>query len=503
MKSLKFKNVFLLFLSGSVAAYVVLNGIFLLSWICYVPFFILFKKLTAEQKLTSSIIFSFGVSAVTFFWMIGAAKQFSGNQWFYALLVTFVSVTLFAIYCLVLMYVLTKLEKIAKSTVFKGVLVASSFVLGEWLLALIFVQMPYYLYNSGYGLLNNLYSVQWVAHLGLPMLNFITILINYLVAENIATKQWKKMLFPATIVAFFMLTGFLMKFNFDKNLPPTEVVKIAVAAENIPANLRWDEQGGNILASRLLAINRQAATLNPDLVLWSESTIPWPYNANDDLLLEILKEPYSSEAIHVIGFMTAYDRHRMFNSAYAISSKGKLVGRYDKRYPLAFVETQVWGLNMPFLDLDGYLIKEGQSAQPITTLKGKAGVVICNEIAKPKAATTLVRNGAEFLLMQGNDGWFKDTYLVNVHFLYSRLSAVANRKDIVLNNNDGFSGHIKANGEVLLKRKSNDFFVETAFVSPNSYDNAGRFFPNLIPLLCIIIILSTFLLNLYQSKPNS
>ena len=66
-ESLKIKNVFLLFLSGSVAAYVVLNGIFLLSWICYVPFFILFKKLPAKQKLTSSIIFSFGVSAVAFF----------------------------------------------------------------------------------------------------------------------------------------------------------------------------------------------------------------------------------------------------------------------------------------------------------------------------------------------------------------------------------------------------------------------------------------------------
>ena len=501
MKSLTVKQFLPLFLSGVFAALVISNAVFLLSWISYVPIFLLLRDKTSKQYLASGLIFGLGTAVVCFFWMLGAAKEFSGNHFLYGFLVTAFSIILFCIYWSGLFFCFGFFIQGKPNAVLRNAfLVASCFALSESLLSFLFGQMPYYLFNSGYGLLNNVYTIQWASFFGLPVLNFLAVLVNYLAASAIATEHWKKLAMPIGISLFATGAGFLVKKNAERSIVTLKPVKIAIAAENTPPLLRWDEKGGNILAQRLLTLNKSAVAVKPDIVLWSESTIPWAYQENDELLKEILKEPHAPDAIHIIGFMSSYSREKVYNSIYGINADGRVVGRYDKSLLLSFVESPILGLNMPFQDLNGFLVEKGRSVMPITTPHGKVGIAICNEIVKSEAALGMVENGAEFLLNSSNDGWFRNSYIVDLHFLYARLSAVITRKDIVLNSNNGISGHIKSSGEVVLKRKSSNFFTEMAVISPNRYDNSRVYVPILFLFVCFSVVFGCFLFGRTSQK---
>lgn len=495
MKSPTLKQTIALIFSGVIAGYAVTHAIFLLSWVCYLPLFFLLKDKSLKEHFLYGAIFGLGVSVIVFFWMIGSTKEFSGNQLLYGVLVTAISTSLFCFYWSGLITVVgLGLRKFSCGIFLKAIFVASCFVLGESILALCFSQLPYYLFNSGDGLLNNLYTIQWASYFGLPILNFMVVFINYLTIQIIIARKWKTLMMPLGIIALVMIFGFLIKQKVAHEVVSLKPIKIAIAAENVPPQLKWDEHGGNILAQRLLALNKQAVSLHPDIVLWSEATIPWTYKADDELLTEILKEPtpLQKQVTHIIGFMSENTKNSVLNSSYGIMSNGKVVGRYDKIALLHFVETPIFGLNLPFLDLDGYIVEKGKSEMPIATPVGKAGIVLCNEIVKPESTIIMAKNGAEFLLNPSNDAWFKDSYITEMHFLYARLGAIINRKDVVLNSNNGFSGHIKYTGEVLLKRKSKDFFVELANISPNRYDNSRYYFPLVMPFLCLSMLLFMF-----------
>jgi len=45
-----------------------------------------------------------------------------------------------------------------------------------------------------------------------------------------------------------------------------------------------------------------------------------------------------------------------------------------------------------------------------------------------------------------NDAWFKDTYFPESHLALSRIRAVENRRDIIVNSNQGYAGFISASG---------------------------------------------------------
>ena len=499
MKSLTLKQTIALILSGAVAGYAITHAVFLLSWVCYLPLFILLRNKNVKEYALFGAIFGFGVSIIFFFWMVEGAKEFSGNQLFYGILVTTISTVLFCVYWVGLMTIVgIGLKRSSKGIFLKAIFVASCFVLGESLLTLCFSQLPYYLFNSGDGLLDNLYTIQWAAYFGLPILNFMVVFVNYLTKQIIEAKKWKRLVMPLGIITSMMLSGFLIEQKIKQEVVSLKPIKIAIAAENVPPQLKWDEHGGNILAQRLLSLNKLAASFQPDIVFWSESTIPWTYKSNDELLTEILKEPYPQKTTHIIGFMSEYSATRVYNSAYGIMSNGKVVGRYDKQTLLQFIETPLFGLTMPFLDLDGFIIEKGVNETPITTAFGKAGIVICNEIVNQESTMSMSKNGAEFLLNPSNDAWFKNSYITEMHFLYARLSAIVNRKDVIINSNNGFSGHIKYTGEVLLKRKSTEFFVELVNVSPNRYDNVKFYFPLIVPLLCLFLALNSVLLPFFH-----
>jgi apolipoprotein N-acyltransferase len=63
--------------------------------------------------------------------------------------------------------------------------------------------------------------------------------------------------------------------------------------------------------------------------------------------------------------------------------------------------------------------------------------------------TEYVRNGADFIAIITNDGWWGNTPGHKQHLMYSSLRAIENRRDIARSANTGISCFVNQRGEIL------------------------------------------------------
>ena len=138
----------------------------------------------------------------------------------------------------------------------------------------------------------------------------------------------------------------------------------------------------------------------------------------------------------------------------------------------------------------------------MAALKGLDGHIaapmICYESVYGDYATGAVRNGADFLVVITNDGWWGNTHGHKQHFRFARLRAIENRRDLIQVANTGISGIINQRGDVL---KSTAYCVETAFtgdvhtdtkmtVFSKNGDLIGRY--SAVPALFIMLMIISY-----------
>lgn len=156
----------------------------------------------------------------------------------------------------------------------------------------------------------------------------------------------------------------------------------------------------------------------------------------------------------------------VYNSAITISGEGML-GYYHKSKLVPGVEIIPYQNSLPWLG--GLLSRFGGSTSSYGTLKAMNAIpgedgnrmapMICYESVYGDWSAAAVRDGATFLAVITNDGWWGDTPGYHQHFRFAALRAIENRRDVAHVANTGISGFINQRGDVL--RKSG-WWVETA-----------------------------------------
>lgn len=477
------------FVSGVLTFMAVGHINFMLGWICFVPLFVKVINQTAKASFRSGFIFGSGITIFGFYWMIPGAERFTGNSFFYGIGVYIISVAFFAAWCGLVTFCFSFLKMQQKQKMAlagNAILAGAVFCGGEALLMLVSTGFPWFDFHAGNALAQNLYAIQPAAYFGVFVMTFIVIVVNYLIAGIVADKQWKKIWLPVSVAVCYMLAGFLILQHFEKQVATEKQFSVAILAENIPPEMKWDDNTGNILVQRLFNLNHEAVKLKPNIALWSESAIPWTYRPDDDLVNEILRITAPASITHVMGINTEYAGNEVFNSAYCMLPNGKVTNRYDKQFLLTLIEKPVSGIVIPFFSSKGFYAKiDTAHSKPLNTNYGKAGIMICNEAAVPQAARNMAANGAEFLFNLSNDGWFNNTYIVGLHFYNARLRAVETRKDIVVNSNNGISGLVGASGRIIMQERSEEPYVKMVTVQPNNYQSWVTFHPFIIIYLCM------------------
>lgn len=309
-----------------------------------------------------------------------------------------------------------------------------------------------------------------------------------------------------------------------------EKKNVVVVQPNIdPYNEKFDTDF-SLQFRRMLKLTKDRISQNTDFLVLPETFIIQDINEDDidnsDPVLwfkDSLVKPFPKLKI-VLGASTAYfykdkkditataRRYRnediyydMFNTAMQVDASDK-VQVYHKSKLVPMVE------RMPFPAFfklfEGLAIEMGGTSGSLGTQEERSnfydakksnGVapVVCYESVFSNYVTGYVRNGANFIFIITNDGWWKDSPGYVQHLNYARLRAIENRRQIARSANTGISCFIDEFGDIYNATK----WWEEAVAEHTIYGNTSLTFfsrfGDLIAYISVIVTLLTIALSFY------
>lgn len=140
-----------------------------------------------------------------------------------------------------------------------------------------------------------------------------------------------------------------------------------------------------------------------------------------------------------------------YNTALLVMPDGKVVGRYDKNYPLIF------GEYLPFEDVFPFLrrwfpeagnFNRGTEVEVFRLGDIRIGVMICYEDIIPSFTRLLVGKDPNVLINITNDAWFGKTSEPYLHLALATFRAIENRLFLIRSTNTGVSAVIDPVGRI-------------------------------------------------------
>lgn len=325
--------------------------------------------------------------------------------------------------------------------------------------------------------------IQYISVTGYLGISFWIVLSSSLFYFTL-TERSKPVFYKAlTVLLIFPLFSVISMYYYQQD-SSGETVEVAVVQPNMDSYI---ELGGYASFSDLLnahiAISDSARTPDTDLIVW-------PENATDTALglesstANILKDTlrkWNSALITGSSYIRYYDSgqvpeltsgtynsipYNVFNAAFYLNpsqknqvyEKGKLVPMVE-RFPfvnfLSSLDKKNW---INWQEIMGY--GKGNKATLFEVDGYQTTALICYDSVFPGWVRQFVVNGADFLTIVTNDGWWGNTSGHIQHFAYARLRAVEFRRWIVRSANNGISGIISPDGDVKVET---EYWKRTGF----------------------------------------
>lgn len=329
--------------------------------------------------------------------------------------------------------------------------------------------------------------IQIVDITGVWGLSFVMAFINASLAETVLatatprTGARRKALpigswaFAAVLVATVIVYGAV---RLDLPIRAEKHVSMVLVQQNTDPWEAGREMESVRTGMRLSREGIQAADEPVDLVVWSESSLRWPYKDSRSLYEERpLGDPFvpfvrSTGSHFLVGSPVIVGRQPIeaMNSALLLAPDASVVDYYGKQHPVPFAEavpfwevpavrtffTEVVGLPAVWVMGSEYTIFEMPIGGGQTV---RFGAPICFEDAFPGLCRTFIRRGAELLINLTNDAWSRQVSAETHHFVVARFRAVENRRTLVRGTNAGVTAVVDAHGRVLA---SLPLFVEAS-----------------------------------------
>lgn len=203
------------------------------------------------------------------------------------------------------------------------------------------------------------------------------------------------------------------------------------------------------------------------MCIFTESAVPTYLSDNREvqyLLSQICK---TRDLDMIVGAIDRNEAGQPYNSAYGISSDGKLLENvYHKRYLVPFGEyapTLVQYMpewirrltNTPA----GSGLASGKSAEVLKLTRGNAAPLICFECISPELAADSTRRGGQVLVNISDLAWFHRSSIGEQMIAFSVFRAIENRRYFVFAANTGPSAIIDQRGMVTERSALDDTTV--------------------------------------------
>ncbi|MFT4009641.1 MAG: apolipoprotein N-acyltransferase [Nocardioidaceae bacterium] len=314
-----------------------------------------------------------------------------------------------------------------------------------------------------------------VAYVGTAGVTFLVALAGGLLAWAArpphATDGVRRAAAVAAAVAVFAVPALAPTWTGTK----TEPVTIAAVQGNVPGSGLdpFDERrvvlDNHVRATEDLAAQIQAGEQQPvDIVFWPENSTDIDPYQDPVVMAEI------SSAVDTIGVPTLVGAMIAGPGPKDVKNKGIVwlpglgpTTSYAKMHPVPFGEyipmRKLLAQHIKRLDEIPRDMVAGAVPGNLTMAGVPVGDVICFEVIYDDLVHTVVRRGAELLIVQTNNATYMGTGQVDQQYAISRLRARETGRYVAVAATNGISGIIRADGSVLAQapKKQTKVLVET------------------------------------------
>lgn len=300
--------------------------------------------------------------------------------------------------------------------------------------------------------------------------------------------------------------------NFD---PYNE--KFRSSSRAIPYELQFD---------RMIKLSDRVRTPQTRFILWPETALPG--DVNEDKIFEHQFIPYliSYSKKNNVSILTGIDSHRFIDEAHKIATSKKssdgihfydmynaaLLVNADSTLSIYHKSRMVPGVeSLPYPQVFGFVSSSlGDIVQSIgkdsiaRALTNESNIsvapVICYESIFGEYVSEYMNNGAHFIGIITNDGWWGNTQGHKQHFNYARLRAIEQRKSVARAANTGISGFIDQKGNVL---QENKYWVQDALIQKIKINSIHTFYAkygDYIGLMALIFSPFLFIYSFFHKR---
>jgi len=316
--------------------------------------------------------------------------------------------------------------------------------------------------------------IQYISITGMYGIVLWVVLINVLFFFCI-DRSWipKKKLYAVSGVILLFLIPLFVSLCSDNRTPISEdEIHIALIQGNIDPYIKWTP---SFIDSNFTVYSKMTADVvkqKPDLIVWPETASPCYLQYRFEYLNRVRTQIDSLEIPLLTGALDFKwiepGKTDRFNAALFLQPKRGRIESYHKINLVPFSEKVPFSNNIPLLHtflrkckLDVGNFTPGDSIsiftfQPRSRDEPTAfSVIICYESVFPYLVRQFVRDGAEFLVIITNDGWFGHTSGPYQHAQMAVLRAIENRVWIARCANTGISEFIDPYGKIHKKTNLN------------------------------------------------
>lgn len=245
--------------------------------------------------------------------------------------------------------------------------------------------------------------------------------------------------------------GWLRIQSYSESTPPRTV---AIIQGNIDQGLKWDPSYQQRTVAKYVSLSRRALANNPELIVWSETSMPFYFQDDTALRAPVLDFLRSTNASLVLG-SPAYKVNpagppTLFNRVFLLSGSGAAPRWYDKEHLVPFGEYMPFAEWLPFQKLVSGIgdFAPGRNETRLAAGGFVLGALICYEAIFAGLAQDRVSQGANLLVNVSNDAWFGDTSAPPQHLQLAALRAIEQGRWMVRGTNTGISAFIDPLGRI-------------------------------------------------------
>ncbi|MGX5688657.1 apolipoprotein N-acyltransferase [Arcticibacter tournemirensis] len=330
--------------------------------------------------------------------------------------------------------------------------------------------------------------IQWYEYTGVYGGTLWVLIANILAfelasqKENTATGYAMKKRLSLVLAAWVILPITISLVIYTKYQEKTNPANIVVVQPNVDPYMKWGAIPSEVQVQQLIRLSDSLGQPNTEYFIWPETSIPKPIeedeirgNVNFLTVQNFLSKYKNGNVLTGIESYQLYDTAKtptarfeerigkysdIFNTAVNIENSSK-VQFYHKSKLVPGVEQMPFASALSFLKpvfaafggSSGGFGKQDKPSVFYTQSGMGVAPVICYESIWGEYVAKYVVQGAQFIAIVTNDGWWGNTSGKDQHMDYAKLRAIETRRWVARSANTGISCFINQRGDITKKSK--------------------------------------------------